>query len=296
MRGRIVIIANPVSGSGKGLRLARAVADKLRVLGADAEVVETARAGDASRIAGASDGAAAVVAVGGDGTVNEVLNGLKPGASIGMIPGGTANVFAKELGLPREPDGLARTLAEGREIPWDLGVDRVGGRKFLLFASAGYDAHVVHLFHAARKGPIRMWQYLWWGAKSILRFRAPRIAVELDGAALGEAAWVIVSNVAAYGGPLVFTPKAKADDQRFEVLVQRGGSRFDVLKMFARAFTGWLSGDDLPLPGVSFHAAKWIRLTSIDGASVPVQMDGDPAGALPVDLEVVPGGVKVLAP
>ena len=296
MRGRIVIIANPVSGSGKGLRLARHVAGLLRARGGTPDIVETAAAGDACRIAGRCAGAAAVAAVGGDGTVNEVLNGLAPGPALAMIPGGTANVLAKELGLPRDARGLADVLAEGREIPWDLGVDRVGGRKFLLFASAGYDAHVVHLFHAARKGPVRMWQYLWWGAKSILEFRAPRVAVELDGAALGEAAWVIVSNVAAYGGPLVFTPKAKADDGAFEVLIQRGGSRFDVVKMFARAFTGWLSGDDLPLPGVSFHQARRVRLTSIDGAPVPLQVDGDPAGHLPADLELVPGGVRVLAP
>jgi diacylglycerol kinase (ATP) len=296
VRGRIVIIANPVSGSGKGLRLARAVADLLRARGETPEIVETRAAGDACRLAGGCDGAAAVAAVGGDGTVNEVLNGLRPGPALAMIPGGTANVLAKELGLPRDAQGLARVLAEGREISWDLGVDRVGGRKFLLFASAGYDAHVVHLFHAARKGPVRMWQYLWWGAKSMIEFRPPRVAVELDGAALGEAAWVIVSNVAAYGGPLVFTPRAKADDGTFEVLVQRGGSRFDVLKMFARAFAGWLSGDDLPLPGVSFHQARRVRLTSIDGVPVPLQVDGDPGGHLPVDLELVPGGVKVLAP
>jgi diacylglycerol kinase (ATP) len=296
VRGRIVIIANPVSGSGKGLRLARAVADLLRARGETPEIAETAAAGDACRLAGGCGTAAAVAAVGGDGTVNEVLNGLSDGPALAMIPGGTANVLAKELGLPRDAHGLARVLAEGREISWDLGIDRVGGRKFLLFASAGYDAHVVHLFHAARKGPVRMWQYLWWGAKSILQFRAPRVAVELDGASLGEAAWVIVSNVAAYGGPLVFTPRAKADDGTFEVLVQRGGSRFDVVKMFARAFTGWLSGDDLPLPGVSFHQARRVRLTSIDGAPVPLQVDGDPAGHLPADLELVPGGVRVLAP
>ncbi len=296
MKRRVVIIANPVSGSGKGLRLARAVADRLRLLDAEVRIVETARAGDARRLASEADGAAVVAAVGGDGTVNEVLNGLVPGPALAMIPGGTANVFAKELGLPRDPDGLARLLTEGREIRWDLGVDRAAGRKFLLFASAGYDAQVVHLFHAARQGPIRMWEYLWWGARSILNFRAPRIGVELDGTSLGEAAWVIVSNVAAYGGPLVFTPRAKPDNGVFDVLIQRGGRRFDVAAMFARAFTGWLSGDDLPLPGLSCHQARRVRLNSLDGLPVPLQVDGDPAGHLPADLEVVPAGVTVLAP
>ncbi len=294
MRGRVRIIANPVSGQGKGLRKARAVAESLRARGCLAEVVETRRAGDASRLAAQSDGAP-VVAVGGDGTVNEILNGCPLGLAIGMIPSGTANVLAKELRLPRSATGLAGVLADGREIPWDLMVDRVSGRKILLFASAGYDAHVVHVFHAARTGAIRMWQYILWGLKSILDFEAPRIEVELDGRTIArDASWVLVSNVAAYGGPLVFTPDAQPDDGRLEVMVLRGGGRRDVVRMFWRAIVGWLLGIDLRLGGLSFHQARRVRLSS--PGRVPVQVDGDPSGHLPVDLELVPGGARVLGP
>jgi len=294
---RIRIIANPVSGRGKGLRLARDVAERLRARGAEPEIVETRAAGDAKRLAGEADGAHAVAGVGGDGTVNEVLNGLRGGPAVAMIPSGTANVLAKELGLPRDADGLARVLAEGREVTWDVGVDAVTGRKFLLFASAGYDAHVVHVFHAARSGPIQMWQYVLWGLKSILDYRPPRLRVELDGVALpGEASWVVVSNVASYGGPLVFTPRAKPTDGAFEVLVQRGNRLRDVVRMFWRALVGSLTGIDLELGGVTFHSAKRVTLASIDGAAVPVQMDGDPAGTLPADFEVKPSSARLLAP
>lgn len=296
MRERIRIIANPVSGKGRGIRKAREVAELLRARGCAAELVETRQAGDARRLASEADGCAAVAAVGGDGTVNEVLNGLPDGPAIAMIPSGTANVLAKELGLPRSPAGLARVLADGREIRWDLAVDRVSGRKVLLFASAGYDAHVVHVFHAARKGPIRMWQYILWGLKGILGFEAPRIAVELDGRTVAtDASWVQVSNVAAYGGPLVFTPRARPDDGRFEVMVLRGGGRRDVVRMFWRGVVGWALGIDLRLGGLSFHGARRVRLSSTQGL-VPVQVDGDPGGHLPVDLELVPGGARVLAP
>ena len=294
MRDRIRIIANPVSGRGKGLRKAREIAELLRARGCAAELVETRQAGDACRLAGESGGAA-VVAVGGDGTVNEVLNGCPSGLTIGMIPSGTANVLAKELRLPRSVDGLARVLAEGREIPWDMAVDRVSGRKVLLFTGAGYDAHVVHLFHAARRGPVQMCQYILWGLKSILDFRAPRMQVELDGQTVArDASWVLVSNVAAYGGPLVFTPRARPDDGRFEVMVLRGGGRRDVVRMFWRAIVGWLLGIDLRLGGLSFHPAARVRLTA--PGRVPVQVDGDPGGHLPVDLELLPGGARVLAP
>lgn len=299
MRDRFKIIVNPVSGKGKALRLAEAVTGLLRGRGCTVDLQPTLKGGDARAFAAESRGYAALAATGGDGTVNEVLNGLPAGGTpaLAMIPSGTANVLAKELRLPRNAEKLAEVLREGREVSWDLGVDRVSGRKFLLFASAGYDAHVVHVFHAARRGPIRMWQYFWWGLKCTLRHDAPKISVELDGTTVEtEAAWVIVSNVAAYGGPFVFTPRAKPDNGTFEVLVQRGRSRWSVVRMFWMALLRRLLGIDGALRGVTFHQARRVKLASADGRPVPVQMDGDPAGHLPGDLDVVAGGIRVLAP
>ncbi len=299
MRDRIKIIVNPVSGKGKALRRAEAVTDLLRRQGCTVDLQRTQKAGDACRLAGDCRTFQAVVATGGDGTVNEVLNGLPPAPetpALAMIPGGTANVLAKELRLPRTGEGLARVLREGREIVWDLGVDRVSGRKFLLFASAGYDAHVVHVFHAARTGPIQMWQYILWGVKSILGFEVPRITVELDGRReTAEASWVQVSNVPSYGGPLVFTPHAKPDDRIFEVMILHGRRKRDIVRMFWAAILGWL-GLEVRLGGVTFHAARRVKLASTDGRKVPLQIDGDPGGSLPGDFEVIPGGVRVLAP
>jgi diacylglycerol kinase (ATP) len=299
VRDRFRIIVNPVSGRGKALRLAEEVTALLRGQGCEVDLCPTQKGGDARSFAAGGRGFAALAATGGDGTVNEVLNGLPADQTpaLAMLPSGTANVFAKELRLPRDAAGLAGMLREGREIPWDLGVERVGGRKFLLFASAGYDAHVVHLFHAARTGPIRMWQYVYWGLKSILGYDAPSIRVELDGTlAEPDAAWVLISNVAAYGGPLVFTPDAKPDNQTFEVMIQRGRRRRDVLRMFMSAITRRLTGAKLPQKGVTWHKARQVRLTSADGRPVPVQVDGDPGGHLPGEYEVVPGGIRVLAP
>ncbi len=299
MRSRVQLIANPVSGSGKGGRLARAVLRRLQERGCSVELRETRRPGDARRFAAEAAGFAAVACVGGDGTVNEVVNGLPPGDAppLAMAPCGTANVLAKELGLPRNAEGIARVIADGREVRWDLGVDRVGGRRFLLFGSAGYDAHVVHAFHAARRGPIRMWEYVVWGLQSILGYRVPCLRVELDGVLLAPgAAWVQVSNVSSYGGPLVFTPRAKADDGLFEVRVLHARRRRDVLRMFWDAILGYFLGIERTLRDVTFHRARRVRMESADGSPVPVQVDGDPGGHLPVEFEVVPGGIRVLAP
>jgi YegS/Rv2252/BmrU family lipid kinase len=302
VRDRVKIIVNPVSGKGRALRRAEKVAAALRALGCEVDLRQTAQGGDARRLAGESVGFSAVAATGGDGTVNEVLNGLpidaSPGApTLAMIPSGTANVLAKELRLPRKTSELAQLLREGKESPWDLGVERGSGRRFLLFASAGYDAHVVHLFHAARTGPIRMWQYAWWGFKSLLTYDVPRIAVELDGRKVADdAAWVLVSQVASYGGPLVFTGDARPGRGVFEVMIQRGRSRWDVVKILWSAMLTWIFGGRCGLGGVSYHQAKRIRLTSADGKTVPMQVDGDPGGELPADLEIVPGAIRVAQP
>jgi len=307
VRQRIKVIANPFSGGGRAGRLARQVTEALRERGCHVELEETRQAGDGRRSAARVDGFSAIVCVGGDGTVNEVVNGL-PGPDappLGMVPSGTANVLAKELRLPRSVGELVRLLTDGREVRWDLGIDRVTGRKFLLFGTAGYDAHVVHLFHEARRKPVRMWQYaLWnmwlyvlWGLKSIIGYRIPRITVDLDGRHVtSEAAWVQVSNVPTYGGPLVFTPRARPDDGTFEVMVQHARRRRDILRMFWAAILNYFFRMEYRMPDVTFHRARRVKLLPTDEHAVPVQVDGDPGGHLPAEFEIVPGGIRVLAP
>jgi YegS/Rv2252/BmrU family lipid kinase len=307
MRDRIRIIANPFSGGGRAGEVARTMVDHLRGRGCRVELSETQRAGDARLRAGDPGDMLALGCVGGDGTINEIVNGLPLAGSppLAVIPCGTANVLAKDLGLPRSVEGLSQVITEGREISWDLGVDRESGRRFLLFASAGYDAHVVHLFHAARQRPPRVWSYalynMWlyivWGLKSILQYEVPRIAVELDGKRLADdVTWVQISNIASYGGPLVFTPHARPDDGQFEVMIQRAPKKRDVVRMFWAAILNFVFGVNYRMPDVTFHAARKVRMGSADGRPVPLQMDGDPAGHLPAEIEVVPGGVRILAP
>jgi YegS/Rv2252/BmrU family lipid kinase len=299
VRNRIKIIVNPVSGKGKSLRLAREVAQLLRRQGCAVDLKETQKGGDARVFASESQGFSALAATGGDGTVNEVLNGLTPfePPALAMLPSGTANVLAKELRLPRSAEGLARMLREGREQVWDMGVDRQSGRKFLLFGSAGYDAHVVHLFHAARTGPIQIWQYVLWGIRSIFNYSIPQISVELDGKRVTrKAAWVQVSKVPSYGGPLVFTPRARPNNQTFEVMIQHGCRQRDIVRIFWAAILGYLFGFEYSMSDVSFHAARRVRLASEDGRRVPVQVDGDPAGCLPADFEVIPSAIRLLLP
>ncbi len=307
IRTRVKIIANPFSGGGRAGRLARDVAGELRRRGCAVDLCQTLQAGDARRAASETGGYDAVGCVGGDGTVNEVVNGLSGPVAppLAVLPSGTANVLAKELRLPRDPEGLARVILEGPEVRWDLGIDWLSSRKLLLFASTGYDAHLVHLFHAARPRSFRVWSHAWanmglylvWALRSVQAYSAPRIRVALDGRPVADdATWVLISNVASYGGPFVFTLRARPDDGVFEVMVQRARRRRDVLRMFWTGILNYLFGTDHSAPDVTFHRAREVRLAGEDGRAAPVQIDGDPAGRLPVQFEVIAGAIRILVP
>lgn len=299
VRKRIRIISNPASGQGRAGRRAREVMLRLVERGCAVEVVETQRPGDASRIAFEARSVDALVAVGGDGTINEVANGFStaPHPPLGIIPSGTANVLAKEIGLPRHPARLADVIASGREILWDEGRIRPGDRRFLLFVSAGFDAQVVHEFHRQRDGRIRMSDYVAWGVRTYLGCKIPKIRVELDGVPVaGEAAWVVVSNVRSYGGPIVFTPGARYDDGRFQVMIQRRRHKADTAHLFGASLLAWAFGSNARPADVTLHDARAVRLASADGHPVPLQVDGDPGGFLPADLEIVPAGLRILGP
>lgn len=261
--------------------------------------METRGPGDATRLAAEALGADAIVAVGGDGTMNEVANGLDPRGAppIGMVPSGNANVLAKELGVPRDPEALARMIAEGREVAWDLGVEGRSGRRFLLFASAGFDAQVVHDFHRRRSGPITMADYAAWGLRTFTEFRIPSIRVEVDGVVVADgASWAVISNVRNYGGPLVFTPRAKFDDGAFEAMIQRRRHRLDTIHLFGTSVLAWATGIEARPADVTFHSARRVRLESSDGVPVALQIDGEPAGFLPAELDLRAGGLTVLGP
>lgn len=294
---RIKLIANPASGRGKAARLAELVRHRLEERGFHVEYRATRQRGDASRFAGDSRGYTAIACIGGDGTINEVINGLPKEGSppIAAIPSGTANVLAKQIGLPWVVEDVTDVIADGRVATWDIGVNRLTGQRFLLFASAGYDAHVAHLFHEQRQGRVHMAHYIWWGLKLIVSYRAPKISVEVDGTRVDDAAALVqVANVADYGGPLVFAPHAKADDGVFEVLIQRGRRKRDTLRIFFSALVSYLFRRYYSMKDVVFVKGRRVRLWST--GNVPVQIDGDPAGHLPLDLEVIRGGLRLLIP
>ena len=289
-RRRVVVVANPIAGRGRGAAAAEALARELGVLGMAAEVRTTRARGDARAFAADLDrDVAAVAAVGGDGTLNEVLSGLASRATpVAQLALGTANVLARDLGLPRDPAAVARVIAAGRVRRVD--VARVRDHLSFLGASAGYDASVVHALGRIRRGPITR---LTWMRAAIGEFAAytpPELTVEVDGRLIpGSHGMVLVANVVNYAGWPSLAADRTLDDGRFEAYLFPARSRLGLLRHAARGLFARFPGG-----GVERVSGRRFRVAC--SHPVPLQVDGDAAGHAPFDLVVEPEPARILVP
>ncbi|TET32027.1 MAG: diacylglycerol kinase family lipid kinase [Planctomycetota bacterium] len=294
MGKRTAIIYNPISGRGKSKRLSGKVARALEKSGHDALLSPTESTGDARRMAGefAENGIDAVVAVGGDGTVSEIVCGLD-GADIpvAICPAGTANVLALELGLPSAPEKIAELVTKGKVRRIDVG--RIGKKRFVVAASAGVDAWVVHDLYNTRKGAITMATYTGHILRAMRTYRYPPMLVEIDGKPLGRSVgYVVVANTHRYGGPLRIARRGKCDDGLLDITIARGRSLRTALHYTAASVARMLP----LLSGVKTYTGKHVSIKPEDDSEIPVQIDGDPGGTLPVTIEIIPGAAPMLVP
>ncbi|MBM4035540.1 MAG: hypothetical protein FJ291_27680, partial [Planctomycetes bacterium] len=273
---RALVIVNPIAGRGKGQRLLSPVEEGLRLRGIAAEAAVTAKPGDAREAARAAGGHDLVAVVGGDGTLNEVLNGLEADRPVALLPLGTGNVLAKEFRLPRSVGGFAAMVERGRERRLDLWA--ANGRRFVSMLGAGFDAAVAARLAAERSGGIRMWRYARLIATTLARYGAPRIEVVTDGAPPVEArGFALASNVRGYGGPFAITRDAVPDDGLLDLCVLPKGG----LGRYVRALLAFLVRCPR-LSGARFFRGRGVRLASSERVSY--QVDGDAAGVLPVTI------------
>ncbi|WP_149538468.1 diacylglycerol/lipid kinase family protein [Siccirubricoccus phaeus] len=290
----MLIVFNPTAGGRRRRRLAQALG-VLRAKGVAAELAETERPGHATTLAreAAGRGCPLVVAAGGDGTIAEVAAGLAGSAAgLGILPLGTANVLAWELGVPLAPEAAAAVVAEGAPRWLRPGVARFGDgsqRLFVQMLGAGFDAAVVHHLDLRWKRALGRFAYVLQGARELGRYPFPRFTVTLDGGAAEEVASVIVTKGRLYAGRHLLAPAARPGEPGFQVaLFPRGG-----------ALAAALYGAALPLgllprlPGVVLKPARRVVLR---GEGVPVQADGDAAGMLPVEVEEAAAPIPVVLP
>jgi diacylglycerol kinase (ATP) len=295
MGRRALVVVNPISGRGRALRAAERFLAAFRAEGGVAEEVRTSAAGEGTRRAAGARAAGfdAVVAVGGDGTVNEVLNGLEgSGIPVAILATGTANVLARDLGIPFDPAAAARVAATGRPRVIDVGEARstAGERRFLCCAGVGFDGAVVRGVAEARKARLgfRGWVRPLW--REIRDYDFPSLRVTVDGAASPAATLAVVCNTANYGGLFTLVPGADPGDGALDVFLLDARRRRSFFRYLWGAWRG-------TLPGQRDAATSRGRAVRIEAdRPVPVQVDGDPFGTTPLDVSIRPGAARVLVP
>ena len=253
-------------------------------------MAETTRRGDAERLAreAAASGVTLVLAAGGDGTVNEVINGLAglPRApAVGVLPLGTANVLARELGLPLDPAAAARVLAHGRVRPVHLGL--VNGRRFVMMAGVGFDARVVAHVRPEAKHRFGRLAYAAATATVWARGQPAQYRLTTNGTAL-DVGSVVIANGRYYAGGFVACPEADLRRPDLALCLIGSSSRGQILAAALALGIGRI----VWAPGVSH---RMVPAFSIDGPrDEPVQADGDIVGTLPATFSIAPETVRLL--
>ena len=283
-RRRVLVIHNPTAGWRKRARFGRLL-NALVETGCLVEVMPTTQRGDAEAFARAARRAEwdVLAVAGGDGTINEVINGLGPDAPpLGILPMGTANVAAREIDVPFDVLGLARLVATAPPRAIHLGV--ANGRRFITMAGVGFDAHVVAAVDSRLKRWIGRGAYGVTIARLLFRHRFRRYGVTADGKSY-EAASIVLANGHYYGGPFSCAPDARLDDPELHAVLFLWGGPWAVLWYLAGLGLGVLHR----MPGIRIVRAR--RIDIAGGENEPVQADGDTITTLP--LEAAVGGVTI---
>ncbi len=292
MATRAVIIGNPNSGSAGDEGYLERFAETLRGGGLEVEVLNTERPDHATELATAA-GDMLVIAAGGDGTVNEVVNGLSEEATLGILPLGTANVLARELGLPMKPEDACERILTGTAVRMDVGVATDGEgieRRFACMAGIGFDADVVRQVPPRLKRYLRSLAFPLVALKVYLQGAPPNIQV-VDGDTTRVAEFAVVANGRYYGGEFEMAEDVSLTSGGLEVvLIEKVGllMRPDILARI-------LAKSPLDRAMRSFNSQGVLaKSPAARGARVPVQIDGEVWGSLPMSFRIEPGALRVI--
>jgi diacylglycerol kinase (ATP) len=287
-----VIIGNPNSGSAGDEGYLERFAETLRTGGLEVEVLNTERPDHATELA-AMAGDQLVIAAGGDGTVNEVVNGLSKDATLGILPLGTANVLARELGLPLKPEDACERILTGTVVRMDVGVatDEEGTeRRFTCMAGIGFDANVVREVTPRFKRYLRSLAFPLVALKVYFQGDLPDLHV-VDGDTTRVAQFAVVANGRYYGGEFEMAEDASLGSGELEVVLIEKVSLLLRPDILARI----LAKSPLDRAMKSFTSQE-IMAKSLEtrGTHVPVQIDGEVWGHLPMSFRIEPACVEVI--
>jgi diacylglycerol kinase (ATP) len=291
MGTKATLIYNPESGRGKTKkRVLPDLLERLKGLGIDADPAPTLAAGHATELAreALEHKVPLVIVWGGDGTVNEVARGmLGSDTPLGILPGGSVNVFARETGIPRRLAKACRVLVEGK--PRVIPVGMADGRPFLLMAGIGIDGEVVHRLDPRFKKRLGTLAFWLLGFRLLASYPFAPMTVRVNGKELSGTG-VVAGNVRLYGSGYVITPDACLEEPLLDVVVFQGRRGLHYL----RYLFGVAGGFHLRFKDVVHFKAARLEIAAADGQRY--QLDGEPAGKVPVRLEIRPKALTVLLP
>ena len=284
---KTIIILNPAARSEKASRFA----ERIRELAPEAVLRTTAERGDARRIAkeAVAEGFENIVAAGGDGTINEVVNGVAcSGARMGILPLGTVNVLAKEIGIPQGNLPAAWEIIEkGKFLPLDLPL--ANDQYFIQLAGVGLDAEVVRQTPLDAKKTLGPLSYI-LTLVQLAAAKPPKVIVETEGWPTREGCFALIGNGRLYGGPFPIFKRASLHDGLLDVVLFKNQSHWDVIRYVqAIAF-----GTHSELPDVEYFQTPSVRVRG--SGDVPVELDGELAGSLPCEFRISSAKLNVLAP
>jgi YegS/Rv2252/BmrU family lipid kinase len=294
---KVTLISNPKTGryGSRRLRPIQEAASQLESLGVTVDLKLTSGPGDAAQIAAraARNGSADVIVAGGDGTINEAIQGLAgTNARLGILPRGTANVLARELGLPLDDERAVAVAAQGksRQIYLGLAINETTDEKrhFVLMAGLGLDASVVRRVQPSLKKRIGKGAFWISGLSHLADWNPIPFTLEIDGKKY-TSTFAAIGKAARYGGDLAITPGARLDQREFEICIIETMSRVRYLHLLSYALRNGMPRDK---PEVRFVNANRVKAYG-DAA---VQIDGELLGELPMRFEIAPHSLEVIVP
>ena len=288
---KVLVIANPAAGSGRRRERSARLVRALEARGHAVEFYATRTRGDAGRHVAEREGSVdRIVAAGGDGTLNEIVNGLVDPAATPIAPLalGTANMLAGALGVPRDPEALAAVVEGDTVRRIDLG--RVGATRFIGVVGVGFDAVVTEEVRAVRRGSLGYAGYALPILRALRRYRVPRLALRLDGGEPIEGGFAIVGNLPNYGGLFRVTPDARTDSGHLDLCLFRNATIRGLVDIVWPAWRGTLATRD----DVLVTTASRIAIDAAGDAPASVQLDGDAWGTTPIEITVQPRVVPML--
>ena len=289
--GRALAIINPAAGKGAGERMSRRIAADFRAQGVRIDIVRTPARDEAARLAreGAADGYQTIVAVGGDGTANEIANGIVgTGAVLALYPIGSGNDLARALGYPRRRRDVLKFLRGARRRTIDVG--EVNGRVFVNTAGVGIDGHVAARVAAAMRIVGPTFGYLAGALLGIATYRPQPMRVLVDGELRsGKFHTVVAANGTHFGGGMRVAPGAVMDDGQLDVLLAGDLSRAASLLALAKLYRGaHIDGRTIVL--------RRARVVEIElERPLPMELDGEVSREQRLSIRIRPGALEVLS-